>query len=267
MNTADTNTPILYDVSDGVATITLNRPEKINAFNQPMLDAWVAHLVEAQTDDAVRAIVITGSGKGFCSGGDVDKMGGSDDLTPLRIKEGLRQGVQRIPEQLARMDKPVIAAINGSAVGAGLDLALACDIRFAAAGARLSESYVRVGLVPGAGGAWLLPRIVGTAKALELLWSSEFIDANEALRLGIVNQIYADDELLPRTQEFAQRLAAAPPMSIRLIKRAVYQGLEMNLTTALDLISSHQTLVRNSADHAEAVAALREKRPGIYHGR
>lgn len=258
---------VLYDVADNIATLTLNRPEKLNAFNPEMLDRWVAHLEAAQADEAVRVIVLTGAGKGFCSGGDVEKMGVDETNTPLKIKERLRQGVQRIPALLSRIDKPVIAAINGVAAGAGLDLALMCDMRFAATNARLAETYSRVGLVPGAGGAYFLPRLVGVAKALEMFWGAEFVEADEALRLGLVNRVFPDDELMQRTREFALKIAGMPPLSIRLIKRAVYQSLDTDLATSLDLVSSHMTIVRNSADHAEAVEALREKRPGTYHGR
>jgi enoyl-CoA hydratase/carnithine racemase len=258
---------LLYSVENSVATITLNRPEKYNAFNQDMLDRWLAALESARTDEAVRVIVLTGAGKGFCSGGDVEGMGASEANTPLVIKERLRQGVQRIPELLARIDKPVIAAINGAATGAGLDLALMCDLRFAAACAKLGETYAKVGLVPGAGGAYFLPRLVGTTKALEMFWGAELISADEALRLGLVNRVLPDADLMPRTREFAERVAGMPPLSVRLIKRAVYQSTATDLVTSLDLVSSHMTLVRNSADHAEAVAAFREKRPGTYHGK
>lgn len=262
----DLNDTILYAIADGVATLTLNRPDKLNAFNRAMTDRWLACLEDARDDDAVRAIVITGAGRGFCTGGDVSDMGGDAATTPLAVKQRLAGGVQRIPELLARIDKPVIAAINGVATGAGLDLALMCDIRFAAASARMAETYVRVGLVPGAGGAYFLPRIVGVAKALELFWSGEFVDAAHALELGLVNQVFPDAELAAATQAFAAKVAAAPPLSVRLIKRAVYQGMRSDLSTSLDMISSHMTLVRNSADHAEAVAAMREKRVGVFHG-
>jgi 2-(1,2-epoxy-1,2-dihydrophenyl)acetyl-CoA isomerase len=264
---SDESPSILYEVTNGVAVLTLNRPDKLNAINSEMARRWADCLAQAQEDEAVGAVLITGAGKGFCSGGDVERMGGDDAMTPLRIKERLRQGVQRIPLQLARMDKPVIAAINGVAVAAGLDLALACDIRFAAASARLGETYNRVGLVPGAGGAYFLPRIVGVGKALELLWSGELLDAEQAQGLGLVNRVFPDAELLPGARAFAERVAAAPPLSVRLIKRAVYQSLGTDLATSLDLVSSHMTLVRNSEDHAEAVAALREKRPGVFRGR
>lgn len=258
---------ILYKVDDGVALITLNRPEKLNAFNPEMLGAWRDRLQDAQANDDVRVVVVTGAGRGFCSGGDVGKMGASDSATPLSIKENLRNGPQSIPTQLSRMDKPVIAAINGAATGAGLDLALACDIRFIAAGARVGETYAKVGLVPGAGGAYFLPRLVGIAKALELFWGAELVDAQEALRLGIVNRVYPDDELMPKTLEFARTVANAPPLSVKLIKRAVYQSATMDLASSLDLISSHMTLVRSSHDHDEAIKAMREKRKPRFLGR
>jgi enoyl-CoA hydratase/carnithine racemase len=264
--TEDSST-VLYEVAEGVATLTLNRPGKLNAINSEMARRWADCLERAQADDGVRAILITGAGKGFCSGGDVDRMGGDDAMTPLRVKERLRQGVQRIPETLSRMDKPVICAINGVAAAAGLDLALACDIRFAGASARLGETYSRVGLVPGAGGAWFLPRVVGVARALELFWTGELLDADRALEYGLVSRVLPDDELLSGARAFCERIAKAPPLSVRLIKRALYQGLDTDLATSLDLISSHMTLVRNSDDHAEAVAALREKREGEFHGR
>lgn len=257
--------PIRYALSEGIATITLNRPERLNAFNHEMLDQWVGALESARGDDAVKVIIVTGAGRAFCSGGDVGNMG--TQFTALQAKSNLRDGVQRIPELLSRIDKPVIAAVNGAATGAGMDLALMCDLRFAAQSARFGETYSRVGLVPGAGGAYFLPRLVGIAKALELFWSAELINAEEARRIGVVNRIFPDDELQAGTREFAAGVAAAPPLSIRLIKRAIYQCATADLATSLDLISSHMAIVRGSQDHVEAVAAYREKREGVFHGR
>lgn len=271
--------PVLYSVTGGTALLTLNRPERLNAINGPMLERWITCLEQAQSDRAVRTIVVTGAGRGFCSGGDVGKMAetapgakesgqsGREGLSPLKIKESLRRGIQRIPLLLQRIDKPVIAAINGVATGAGLDVALMCDVRFAAAGARLGETYSKVGLVPGAGGAYFLPRLVGAAKALELFWSGELVVAAEALRIGMVNRVYPDDELLAKTLEFAEKIGNLPPLSIQLIKRAVYQGLNTDLATSLDLISSHMTVARSSRDHSEAISALKEKRQGQFEGR
>ena len=266
MDPQDDQALVRWELAEGVALLTLNRPDKLNAFNAAMLDQWVAALERSQADPAVRAIVVTGAGRAFCSGGDVDEMGRSEANTPLRIKQRLQQGVQRIPHLLSRMDKPVIVALNGVATGAGLDLALMADIRFMAASARVGETYAKVGLVPGAGGAWFLPRLVGVAKALELFWSAELLDAQEALRIGLVNRVCADEELLPQALAFARQVAQMPPLSIELIKRAVYQSTHADLATSLDLVSSHMTVVRNSRDHAEAIAALRERRKGHYEG-
>jgi 2-(1,2-epoxy-1,2-dihydrophenyl)acetyl-CoA isomerase len=258
---------IKYDVADRIATITLNRPERMNAFTWEMTDAWADALSEAQHNDAVHVVIVTGAGKAFCSGGDIQNMGERQDRTPLMRKEELAGHVQKIPLTLEAMDKPVIAAVNGAATGAGMDLALQCDLRFAAASARLGETYVRVGLVPGAGGTWFLPRLVGTAKALELFWTGEIIDAGEAERLGIVNKVLPDDQLLTHVRDVATKIARGPQLSIRFIKRAVYQGARIDLRTSLDLISSHYAVVSSSADHKEAVAAYLEKRKPSFTGK
>ncbi|MFG1265855.1 enoyl-CoA hydratase/isomerase family protein [Xanthobacter aminoxidans] len=257
---------IRLNIEGGVATILLNRPDKLNAFNDPMLTLWEAAIREVAADDAVRAVILTGAGRAFCSGGDVDKMG-SAEMTPLQVKERLTKGIQRITHAMAALDKPAIAAINGVAAGAGLDIALMCDLRFMALGAKVAETYFKLGLVPGAGGAHYLPRIVGPAKALEMFWSADYVGAEECLRIGLVNRIYPDAELMEQARAFARRIAAGPPLSARLIKRAVYQGLDTDLSTSLDLVSSHMTIVRSSRDHVEAVAALREKRTPRFEGR
>ena len=258
---------LLYEVRDGIATITLNRPEQRNAFNEEMLDLWVEALRDAGRNDAVQAVVVTGAGTAFCSGGDVGTMATRGSLTALEQKNTLWENIHRVPLALEALDKPVIAALNGPAVGAGLDMALMCDLRFAAAGTRFSEGYVKVGLVPGDGGAYYLPRLVGTAKALELLWTGDFVDAEEALRIGMVNRVYPADRLLAETYEFAARLAAGPAVAIRMTKRAVYQGLRMDLRTHLDLISSHMSIIRQTADHQEGVRAFKEKRAPRFEGR
>ena len=256
-----------YDVVDRIATITLNRPERMNAFTWEMVDAWAEALVEAQRNDDVHVIIVTGAGKAFCSGGDIQSMGQRQERTPLMRKNELAGHVHRIPLALESVDKPVIAAINGAATGAGLDLALQCDLRFAAASARLGETYVRVGLVPGAGGTWFLPRLVGTAKALELFWTGDLIDAAEAERIGMVNKAVPDEELMGHVRAVAEKIARGPQLSVRFIKRAVYQGQRIDLRTSLDLISSHYAVVSSSADHKEAVQAYLEKRKPNFTGR
>ena len=257
---------LLYEVKDKVATITLNRPDKLNAFTSPMIDAWARALAEAQADDDVNVIVVTGAGRAFCAGGDVARMR-EGKPTPLEHKNQLWQNIHRIPKTLETVDKPVIAMVNGLAVGAGMGMCLMCDVRIASDEARFSTGYVRVGLVPGDGDTYFLPRLVGAAKALELLWTADFIDAREALRLGIVNRVVAAADLAPEARAFAAELANGPQIPIRMIKRLVYQSLRLDLRTHLDLVSSHMAVVRETADHAEGVAAFKEKRPPKFQGR
>lgn len=260
--------PLLFTVADHIATLTLNRPERRNAFNDEMIDRWVAALEECGQRPDIRVVVVTGAGRAFCSGGDIEEM-------QQRLAEGnsLSQKrfidrVQRIALTLATLDKPVIAAINGAATGAGLDMALMCDLRFAADSARLAETYVKVGLVPGDGGAYFLPRLVGVAKALELLWTGDFIDIHAAERLGLVNRVLPAEELMAYTTEFARRLARGPAVAIQLTKRLVYEGLRSdNLQTNLDLASSHLAIAASTRDHREAVQAFLEKRPPEFEGR
>lgn len=257
---------LLYEVKDKIATITLNRPDKLNAFTGPMIDAWAKALAEAQADDAVNVVVVTGAGRAFCAGGDVGRMK-EGRPTPLDHKNQLWENIHRVPRTLEAMDKPVIAMVNGLAVGAGMGMCLMCDVRIASDEARFSTGYVRVGLVPGDGDTYFLPRLVGAAKALELLWTADFIDAQEALRLGIVNRVVPHGDLAQQAREFAEQLAAGPQVAIRMIKRLVYQSLRLDLRTHLDLVSSHMAVIRETADHAEGVAAFKEKRPPRFQGR
>jgi len=257
---------LLYDVADRVATITLNRPDKLNAFTGEMIDTWASSLAKAQADEQVNVIVVTGNGRAFCAGGDVARMGDGEP-TPLQHKNQLWDHVHRIPKTLEGVDKPVIAMVNGLTVGAGMGMSLMCDVRIAAESARFSTGYVRVGLVPGDGDTYFLPRLVGSAKALELLWTADFIEAADALRLGIVNRVVPDAQLKEATYAFAKQIADGPQVPIRMIKRLVYQSLRLDLRTHLDLVSSHMAVVRRTEDHAEGVAAFKEKRPAKFKGR
>jgi enoyl-CoA hydratase/carnithine racemase len=254
-----------YWTKNRVATIQLNRPDRKNALTLEMLEAWARALRQAHADDEVRAVVVTGAGDAFCSGADLAAL---DEVepTPLARKQMLTGCVHEVARALQDTDKPVIAAIGGVAVGAGMDMALMCDMRFAARSARLSEGYIRIGLVPGDGGAYFLPRLVGTSKALELLLTGDFVDAAEAARIGLVDRVYDDELLLEETYAFAERLAASPPVAVRMIKRAVYQSAAMDLRTSLDLISSHMAIVQSTDDYAEAQAAFKERRPGNFTG-
>lgn len=258
---------ILFAVEDGIATLTLNRPERMNAFTFEMIDAWVERIQEVRRDDAIKVLIVTGAGKAFCAGGDIVEMKDRLAQTPLQRKNELWTRIQRIPLSLEDLDKPVLMAVNGAATGAGMDLALQGDLRYAALSARFAETYVRVGLVPGAGGAWYLPRVVGVAKALELFWTADFVEGEEAERIGLVNKVVPDADLLPHVYGVARKIASSATLAGRLIKRAVYQGMRTDLRTSLDMISSHYAVVTAGEDHREAVDAFIEKRKPNFTGR
>ena len=255
-----------YTVDDGVGTILLNRPEAKNAFTLEMIDTWAAALRSARTDPRVRVVVVTGAGNAFCSGIDLSVLEAVGD-EPLALKSMLTEGVHQVAHAVDALSKPIIAAVNGAAVGAGMDMALMCDIRVLTQSARMSEAYVRVGLVPGDGGCYYLPRLVGMSKALELLWTGDFVDAQEALRIGLASKVFPDDGFVDGYRDLALRLAAQPPINVAMIKRAAQQSVHSDLRTALDLISSHLAVVHGTRDSQEARAALRERRIPSFEGR
>jgi enoyl-CoA hydratase/carnithine racemase len=261
------SSPITLKIDNKVAVITRNRPEVLNAINEPMLPPWVDALEECRTNSDVAVIVITGAGEAFCRGGDTTKLGSHTMPTPVEIKEQFWDRLHCIPKKLAEIDKPVIAAVNGLASGAGVDVSLQCDIRFAARSANFRVSYTAFGLVPGNGGTYFLPRIVGEAKALELFWAAEPITAEEALRIGMVNQVFDDEEFMQRTLEYAHNIAGRAPLAMKLVKRAVKQSLSMELNTHLDMVSSHMLITRPSEDHAEAIKAYEEGREPMFKGK
>lgn len=255
-----------YTVKDGIGTILLNRPELKNAFTLEMIDSWEAALRSAHHDESVRVVVVTGAGDAFCSGIDLDTF--MDEATgPVAVKAMLHERIHRVAYAVEDLDKPLIAAVNGIAVGAGMDMALMCDIRLMARSAHMSEAYIRIGLVPGDGGCYYLPRLVGMGKALELLWTADFVDADEAHRIGIANHVYDDDDFAAAATAFAARLASRPPINLRLIKRAAHQSASTDVRTALDLISSHMAVVHSTHDAQEAMAAFRAGRAPVFEGR
>jgi len=257
---------ILYSVHNRVAQIILNRPDVKNAFSADMISLWEACLREAKQDDAVQVIVVTGNGDTFCSGGDIRDMA-EGKLRSWGMKNFLWEGVHRIALTLEDLDKPVIAAINGAAMGAGLDMALMCDLRVCSDRAKLAESYIRMGLIPGDGGAYFLPRLVGTAKALELLLTGDILSAAEALNMGIVNRVVPHDALMEETMKLAKQIADKPPLAVRMMKRAVYQAQTSTLRAHLDYISSHMGLLTETEDHREAARSFLEKRRPVFKGR
>ncbi|MGR8921505.1 MAG: enoyl-CoA hydratase/isomerase family protein [Gammaproteobacteria bacterium] len=257
---------VLLEVSERIATLTLNRPEKLNAFTDHMLAGLVEALDELDARDDVGVVILTGAGRAFCAGGDVSEMGAAADNRPHVTKRYIDDAIQAFPKRLARFDKPIVAAVNGVATGGGMDLALACDLRVAGESARFAETYVRIGLLPGGGGAWFLPRLVGRAMAMELLLSGDFIDAGEAHRIGLVNHVWPDDELMANARALAARIARNPPLSVKLIRRAVLHAADNDLATCLDLVASNIAIAKHGPDHAEAMAAFKEKRRGDYRG-
>jgi 2-(1,2-epoxy-1,2-dihydrophenyl)acetyl-CoA isomerase len=252
-------------VRDSVATITLNRSDKLNAFTGTMREDLLAALRACEDDADVRVVVLTGAGRAFCAGGDVESMSGLQKSGDLAAFRKLLDAGRDVILQIATMNKPVIAAINGIAAGAGCNLALACDYRVAAEGTKLSESFVRIGLHPDWGGTWLLPRLVGRSRAMEILMTGRMVDAAEALAIGMVDRIAKD--LAAETEQLARTLAAAPPLAIAGIKRALLASESNGLRAQIELESEHQLACFQSQDAAEGMAAFFEKRSAAFRGR
>lgn len=257
---------MLYETNDKIAVLTINRPESLNAFSPEMIGLWRDYLEEAKKDDAVSVVIVTGAGDTFCSGGDIRDMA-EGKLQSWDMKNFLWEGVHRVILTLEDLDKPVIAAINGAAMGAGMDMAIMCDLRVASDRAKLGESYIQMGLCPGDGGAWFLPRLIGVSKALELFLTADVLDAATALDLGIVNHVVPHERLMEETMKLAGKIAAKPPLAIRMMKRAVYQGTTSTLRAHLDYISSQLSLLSETEDHVEAAKAFLEKRKPVFKGK
>lgn len=251
----------------GVWVVTMNQPETRNALTgNTAVDEFVRLCEDVRKDTSVKAIILTAAGPIFSSGGNVKDMQRFFDeaLTPDIIREEYRNGIQRIPNALYQLDVPVICAINGPAIGAGLDLTCMCDIRIASETATFAESFVRVGIVPGDGGAWLLPRAVGMAKAAEMAFTGEAISAQEALACGLVSRVVAADDLLPTAQALAQKIAANPGAVMRMTKRLLREGENSSLASLLEISAGYQAIAHKTADHREAVMAFVEKRKPVF---
>ncbi|EHB58769.1 Enoyl-CoA hydratase/isomerase [Mycolicibacterium rhodesiae JS60] len=255
-----------YDVRGHVATVTLNRPHRRNAFTFAMLDAWADAVRQAEADRDVRVLILTGAGDAFCAGVDLDDFK-ADERTPLEERELLTHRVHQVALAMDALSKPAIAAVNGVAVGAGMDMALMCDIRLASTSARFSEGYVRVGLVPGDGGCYYLPKLIGREQALRMLWTGDFVNATEALTLGLVSEVHPDEEIHAAARTLAEKITSRAPLAVQMIKRAVNGASNMDVRTALDTIASHQAVVLSTRDSAEAFAAFKEGREPCFEGR
>jgi len=258
---------VIYTEDGGIATMTLNRPEQMNALSPAMRESMYRVLEHVSQDKKVRVLVITGAGRAFCSGADVRTLAGNANRPAVQEKPPESSGERvSVHVLLQKCQKPVIAAVNGVAAGAGLDLALACDIRIASDKARFAELYIRRGLFPVEGGIYLLPRLVGTGKALELIWTGDMIDASEAASIGLVNRVVPHQELEIATRELAEKLARAAPLAIQKAKRAVYAGLGMDFESSMKYIQPLMREILQSRDHKEGTQAFLEKREPIFKG-
>jgi len=252
---------IIYTVEDYIATITLNRPESLNAFTDTLLTEWVDAIESAKTDPKVRVVIVTGAGRGFCSGMDVKAAaGGGRQSQPLYARRNyMRLGVHRVSRALESLDKPYIAAINGPAAGAGMDMASMADIRVMSDKARVGMNYVRMGLLPGDAGCYFLPKIVGIAKALELIWSGRMIDAEEALSIGYVTKVVPHEELMSATKEFCQQFTQAP-VATQFAKKLLWRGLDMYRNLNLEMAEMAMLINSTTPDTQEGPRAWVEKR-------
>jgi enoyl-CoA hydratase/carnithine racemase len=248
-----------------VVTATLNRPDERNAITERAHSDEIADFcADITRDRTVRAVILTGAGSAFCAGGNVKHMrekAGMFAGAPYDLRQGYRMGIQRIPAALYALEVPVIAAVNGPAIGAGLDLACMADIRIASEKALFAESFVKLGIIPGDGGAWLLPRVIGMARASLLTLTGDTIDAARALEYGLVSEVVPADQLLPRARAIAASIATNPGHATRLAKRLLREGQDMRLEPLLELSAAYQALAHHTADHEEAINAFLEKRP------
>jgi enoyl-CoA hydratase/carnithine racemase len=251
---------ILLEARNGVAWLTLNRPEKLNALFGNVREELIAACAQLAADPTVRVLVITGAGKGFCAGGDVDFMAQLRQEQNTAKFASMIAAARQVVLSIRQLPFPVIAMVNGVAAGAGLNLALACDIRLAADTARFSQAFAKIGLHPDWGGSFFLPRLIGTAKACELIFTGDLIDAATALQIGLVNQVVAADQLLDATTALAEKLTARPRQALALAKQAIYQSLTSNLETMLDYETNAQLQCFQSEDCAEGLTAFQQRR-------
>ncbi len=257
------------DTSDHVCTITLNRPESLNSINDAMTSELGKVIRQLQRDDAVRSVILTGAGRAVCSGqdlGDLKKRYADPSYTP-HLAEDLKKRYNPIIVGLRDLEKPVIAAINGVAAGAGCSFALACDLRIASDKAKLVEVFVNVGLIPDSGSTFFLPRLTSLAKAMELCFTGDSVSAADALALGIVNKVVPPEELMKATRDLALRLAKMPTKAIALTKRLLYRSLSSDLDAMLEAEAYAQETAALTADHREGVLAFFEKRTPNFQGK
>jgi len=254
-----------------VATLTLNRPERRNAIaSQQDCDELVAALAGLQADESLGCLLLTGAGSAFCAGGDLKAMQAGGGIgardTPEATRRNYRDGVQQVIRALWECELPMVAAVNGAAIGLGCDLAACCDLRLAGRSARFASSFIQIGLVPGDGGAWSLPREIGLPAASELMLTGRTVTADTALSIGLVSRVVDDATLMDEALQLAEEIAAQPLKTLRLTKRLLREGQQLPLSAVLELSAAFQALAHQTADHQEAVAAFIDKRPPVFTG-
>ena len=258
---------LLYEQQGAIVTLTMNEPQTRNALTgNSAVDEFVAACQRINADRSVRVVIITGAGPVFSAGGNVKDMRRffEQDIDPVRIREEYRNGIQRLPLALYNLEVPTIAAVNGAAIGAGCDLTCMCDIRIASESASFAESFVKVGIIPGDGGAWLLPRVVGLSKAAEMSFTGDALSAAEALECGLASRVVAPANLLAAANELAQRIAANPGSALRMTKRLLREGQHARLESLLEMSAGFQALAHKTPQHKEAVMAFIEKRKPVF---
>ncbi|MFC9362373.1 crotonase/enoyl-CoA hydratase family protein [Rhodococcus sp. NPDC057014] len=263
--------PLLTDRTGDTVVWTLNNPEARNPISEDdTIDALEEAVTAVNRDPSVRVAILTGAGSAFSSGGNVKHMRDKKGMfggSPAELRQGYRHGIQRIPKALFHCEIPTIAAVNGAAIGAGCDLAMMCDLRIASTTAQFAESFVKVGIIPGDGGAWLLPRAIGMARASEMAFTGESIDAQTALEWGMVSSVVEPGKLLDAAHDLAARVAANPPHVLRMTKRLLREGQHQSLESILELSAAMQAVAHHTEDHHEAVGAMLERRAPQFSGR
>ena len=258
---------VLYEQDDRIVKITLNRPDTRNALSGDIIEGLVEYLQKADKDKNVGCVILTGAGKSFSSGGNLQEikdMTTKDQMTQAQLEDWYRFGIQKIPLTMNSIDVPVIAAVNGHAIGAGNDLCTMCDIRIAGEDAKFSESFLRIGIIPGDGGSWFLPKIIGLARANEMILTCDVLDANKALDWGLVSKVVPNENLIEEAQQLAKKIASQPPEASRRAKRLLRMSQNVPLQDALEMAASQQSMLQQLDDHREAIDALLEKRKPNY---
>ncbi|MEO6382759.1 MAG: crotonase/enoyl-CoA hydratase family protein [Nitrobacter sp.] len=258
---------LIYEQQGPLVTLTMNQPEQRNPLTgNTAVSEFLTAIDRIDGDSNVRCVILTANGPSFSAGGDIREMKrqATPAVTEMDIRQEYRRGIQRLPLALFNLEVPVIAAINGHAIGAGLDLACMCDLRIASERAKFAESFVKIGIVPGDGGAWLLPRIIGLSRASELAFTGDTINASQALEWNLVSRVVPHDQLMDAARELAGRITANASHGLRFTKRLIREGLHSRLDTVLELSSVFQAVSHKTADHSEAVNAFLEKRPANF---